>query len=190
MDEILKQLKNDTNDFTCRVADACLRLHTNWHGRTPGVSRVVVRLEGVEPLTGRKLPDDYLTARFDRLTTEYTSPKLPLYGRYELCLEGFDEHGNSLGIFRRTPLEIRNPNCRPQMSYSVRSAGDGWSRVELRTNYLERVRGHLWLEYDRRRYLVTAGAGRGGSGKLTLYVPAADARIIQEDETLPEPQRL
>ncbi len=190
MDETIKRrLRNDFGDFTCSTAGARLHMQTNWRARTPGVSKVEVRLEGVEPLTGRKLPQDYLVARFDRLTAEYRSQKLPLYGNYTLSFEAFDELG-SLGVFRRmNPLRIENTEYCPQMSYSMHKEESGWSRLELRTNYLERVRGRLWLEYDRRRYLLVNGSSTKGDVKLCLYVPASDVRIIQEDKSLPEPRR-
>ena len=154
MDELLQQLKTDFADFSCYSDDGCLRMGSNWKGRTDGIKEIRLYLTGIHPLTGKQLNKDFYTISIDRLTPfPLVSAPLQLYGDYKLHFEAIDMDGNNLGSFREPEcLTIENKKLTPYCEYSISSAYRDWEKVELKTNCWERYRGSVWVKSGGRLY--------------------------------------
>lgn len=190
MNDTLERLKNDFSDFSCNISDNCLNAQTSWRASTPGVSRVRMSLKGIDPLTGKEIRPEKVTASFDRLTGKYRSEKLALYGIYEIVLEAFDSNDNNLGVFHTEKIEIKIKGSKPFLKYSVHPEAAGWSCVEIEkedTNCWERLRGHLWVSYEGRQYRLPDA--RDDRGRVRVYIPSTVATVFADDKTIPEPQR-
>jgi len=114
-----------------------------WKG-TPGVKGVAIRIEGINPLTGARIPSDFgLITVMQRKISHMVDF---LNGTYTIHLDAVCMDGTGISdVIPPHEITIRSPKARPFIRWRSEKESSGWFSFMLETNCVNRISGKLWL---------------------------------------------
>lgn len=147
MDSIREYLKNgirfSPNPET-GTHGAVLRIYSDWRPGNPGVESIIVRLAGIDPLTGRDVWNEKLQKELTDRNCE-GSLTLPYHGAFRLRFTAVTASGRTIEDFRE-PMNVQLEYKHRAPRVEIRQSTEGkYRRVDIRSNCWSLLRGGTWL---------------------------------------------
>lgn len=189
MEDLKKQLKADfqhsesVDERTGRIDFA-----SPWAGRTQGVKKITVYLSGTDPLTGEILDNKGIRFEYTLAQTSGSLSNARYWGEFLLRYDAVLSDGGQIpDCIPPRKISLRVPGKQPELNYTVEKEKNGYSKVTLNGNCLERCSGHLWFRYQGGYHRVP----KLGPAKLVpkiFYFPGQDVIELISDAGFPVPK--
>lgn len=186
MEQIIKDLNFD---LVVRVRKKPggydLQLSTDWNGLRGMNPNFVVRLTGMNPLTGKDVSEDGLSATFSTYHKETVFENLKYHGTFVFRSFLLDENKQEHPV-AEYPVELDFPENRPQLFFRFTREGD-YGHMNIECNCWDFCKGKAWLEVDGHRQPLRLPQTTSGSYSFYLATSAKpnikiDDPIIKAEE--------
>ena len=118
---------------------------TLWNGRTLGISQCIMRLEGIDPLSGKMI--NSVNDVFNANKNYAQLGPLFYYGNFTMHFDAVCSNGSCFkDIVEAVPVELRCSNKKPYVKCDRQRKGE-FIQFNIESNCWPFCKGRMWLKY-------------------------------------------